>query len=265
MDKETLTSAEWLLDYWGAIHQMENLRIQTIIEENTMTNTIFTLCITLWLFSAPWSHAEDKADYTALLAEATVHLKSFSSHDQSEAITNIVGAAKAVVIIPDEKSASLIVGYKTGIGAMFRRHGTAWSDPVFMEFKKYSVGAQAGGSRNEVLVMILTNKIADGVVDGIDQLGGGGGFALGTLGLGSTGGGSLGGGLEMMSVSTKKGLVLGGSIEDASIAPVAEFNLAAYGKDYDITKILSRPGGVLTAAQELRQSLVKATSKSFNE
>ena len=55
---------------------------------------------------------------------------------------------------------------------MFRRHRGAWSDPVFLEFKKYSIGAQAGGSRNEVIVMVLTNQIADGVVDGINKLGG---------------------------------------------------------------------------------------------
>jgi lipid-binding SYLF domain-containing protein len=33
-----------------------------------------------------------------------------------------------VIIIPDEIAASFIVGYKRGTGAMFRRHGSDWSD-----------------------------------------------------------------------------------------------------------------------------------------
>ena len=69
----------------------------------------------------------------------------------------------------------------------------------------------------------------------------------------------------MMSVSTREGLVLGGSIENASISPLDNFNRAAYGEDYDIEKILSKPGGALKVADELRQNLADATSKSFGE
>jgi len=60
---------------------------------------------------------------------------------------------------------------------MFRRHGSDWSDPVFLTFAKYSVGIQASGTHNEVIVLVLTESIADGLIDGVSNLGGGGGFA----------------------------------------------------------------------------------------
>jgi len=209
-------------------------------------------------------HADDESDFKGLLAEAASHLEGFSSHSQAEAIINLVGASKAVVIIPDEIAASFIVGYKRGTGAIFRRHGSDWSDPVFLTFAKYGIGIQAGASHNEVIIMVLTNKVADGLINGVSNLGGSGGFALGSLGIGSSGGGSVGGGLEMFSVSTRAGLQLGGSIENTHVSPAEEFNKAAWGEDYDMEAILSQPGGKLESASKLREALVRATEKSFD-
>lgn len=231
-----------------------------------MNKILFATLALIFAGNLTTAYADDDdeaADYIALLEEATSHLKGFSSHDQAEAVTNIAGAAKAVIVIPDEIAASLIVGYKRGTGAMLRRHGSEWSDPVFMTFTKYSVGIQAGGTNNEVIVMVLTDSVADGLIEGVANLGGSGGFALGSLGMGSSGGGSVGGGLEMFSISTRAGLQLGGSIENTHVSPAEEFNSAAWGADYDIKAILSKPGGTLEHAQELREALVRSTKTSF--
>jgi len=231
-----------------------------------MNKNLFSKFALVLVATWPVANAADDdeaADYVSLLDEATSHLEGFSSHNQAEAITNIAGAAKAVIIIPDEIAASLIVGYKRGTGAMFRRHGNEWSDPIFMTFTKYSVGLQAGGTNNEVIVMVLTDKIADGLIKGVSDVGGSGGFALGSLGMGSSGGGSVGGGLEMFSVSTRAGLQLGGSVENTHVSPADEFNSSAWGDGYDIEEILAMPGGKLEHAQELREALVRATKASF--
>jgi len=225
---------------------------------------ILAIYILLGTFGVATALADDEVDFKGLLTEAADHLDGFSSHSQAEAIINLAGAAKAVIIIPNEIAASFIVGYKRGTGAMFRRHGNDWSDPVFLTFAKYSVGIQAGGAHNEVILMVLTDSVADGLVDGVSSLGGSGGFALGSLGLGSSGGGSVGGGLEMFSVSTREGLGLGGSIEDTHVSPAEDFNVAAWGDDYDMKSILSQPGGNLASASKLREALVKGTETSFD-
>ena len=230
-----------------------------------MMKSIATLAVLFSALGFSTAQAEDEKDYAGLLAEATAHLESFSSHPQAEAITNLAGAAKAVIIIPDEIAAALIVGYKRGTGAMFRRHGNEWSDPIFLSFEKYGVGIQAGGSHNEVIILVLTERVADGLVDGVSNIGGSGGFALGKLGFGSTGGGSVSDGLEMFSVSTRAGLELGGSIENTHVKPADEFNHAAWGEKYDMKAILAQPGGNLDAASKLREALIKSTKTSFEE
>ena len=63
--------------------------------------------------------------------------------------------------------------------------------------------------------------------------------------------------------STRAGLQLGGSVENTHVSPAEKFNRAAWGEDYDLKSILSRPGGELESAQELREALVKATRTSF--
>ena len=144
-----------------------------------MNKMLHAVWILGWLLCVPSVYADDEADYESLLVASTSHFKKFSSHSQAEAITNLAGAAKAVVVIPNEVAGALIVGYKRGTGAVFFRHGEEWSDPVFVTFVDYSVGFQIGGSESEVIVCILTNRIADGLVDGVSKMGGGGGFALG--------------------------------------------------------------------------------------
>ncbi len=225
---------------------------------------IQAICILLGTLGAVTAQADDEPDFKGLLAESASHLEGFGSHSQAEAIINLAGAAKAVVIIPDEIAASLIVGYKRGTGAIFRRHGNDWSDPVFLTFAKYGIGIQAGASNNEVIVLVLTNSVADGLIDGVSNLGGSGGFALGSLGMGSSGGGSVGGGLEMFSISTRAGLQLGGSIENTHVSAAEDFNKAAWGEGYDMESILSQPGGKLESASKLREALVRATEKSFD-
>ena len=229
-----------------------------------MNLRVQALFILLGTFGISAVHADDETGFKGLLAEATSHFEGFGAHSQAEAIINLAGAAKAVVIIPDEIAASLIVGYKRGTGAIFRRHGSDWSDPVFLTFAKYGIGIQAGASNNEVIVLVLTNSVADGLIDGVSNLGGSGGFALGSLGMGSSGGGSVDGGLEMFSISTRAGLQLGGSIENTHVSPAEDFNKAAWGEGYDMKSILSQPGGKLESATRLREALVRATIKSFD-
>ncbi len=132
-----------------------------------------------------------------------------------------------------------------------------------MTFVDYNVGFQIGGTTSSVIVCILTNEFADGLVEGVSKVSGGCGFALGSLGLGSQGGGGLDGGLELISVSTQKGLQFGGNVANTQIHPADELNKEAYGEDYDIKAILSRPGGQLKAAETLRESLIAATKASF--
>jgi len=65
-------------------------------QESDMDILFRTVWILIWLLCVPSVYADDVADYKTLLAKATSHLEKFKSHDQSEAISNIMGVAKGV-------------------------------------------------------------------------------------------------------------------------------------------------------------------------
>lgn len=148
---------------------------------------------------------------------------------------------------------------------LFRRHGQKWSDPVFMSLSEWNIGLQAGVMESSIIMLIMTDKATDDLINGLGKLSGTGGFALGGLGMGATGSGGVKGGLEVITISTSKGAFLGSVMGDQEIKMINSMNEEAYGPDPDITKILSQPGGSLSAAKKMQSYLEKAVIKSWDQ
>ena len=200
-----------------------------------------------------------------MMKKNSAHLKSFFSHSQAEAIRNILGAARAVYFAPEVTKGGFLVGLEKGKGIILRRHGQEWSDPVFLSLSEYSIGTQIGVKESAFIMLIMTDDAADGLIKGLHKMAGTGGFALGGLGMGASGAGGLHGGLEVIIVTTAKGAFLGTGLADMKMSEMMKLNQAAYGADYDMNAILSRPGGKFKQADELRAHLKEAVVKSWAE
>ncbi len=198
-----------------------------------------------------------------MMKKNAAHMKSFFSHKQAEAIRNIIGAARAVYFAPEVTEGGFLVGLEKGQGMVLRRHGQEWSDPVFLSLSEYSVGAQIGVKESALIMMIMTDEAADDLVKGLQKMAGTGGFALGDLGIGASGGGGVHGGLEVLTVTTSKGAFLGGGLADMKMNEIKKLNQATYGAGYDMSAILSKPGGKFKQANELRAHLKEAVVKSW--
>jgi SH3 domain-containing YSC84-like protein 1 len=207
--------------------------------------------------------AEDLATVSKILEQNSAHFKSFFSHEQSAAIRNIMGVARAVYLSPEVTTAGFLVGLEKGKGMLLRRHGQAWSDPVFMSLTEYSAGFQAGVKESALIMLIMTDAAVDNIVKGLKELGGTGGFALGNLGLGTSGAGGIHSGLEVLTVTTAKGAYLGSGLAETKLSEINEFNQAVYGIDYDIAAILSKEGGKFKTADGLRSHLKEVVIQSW--
>jgi lipid-binding SYLF domain-containing protein len=73
------------------------------------------------------------------------------------------------------------------------------------------------------------------------------------------------GGLEVIVISTSKGAFLGSMMGDEEINIVKSLNEQAYGPGYNITEILSKPGGSLPAADKIRSDLQAAVVKAWGK
>jgi lipid-binding SYLF domain-containing protein len=209
------------------------------------------------------STAATDAAAARMMELAGQHAESFLSHSQTQAIRNMLGGARGVFLVPDVTDDAALIGIERGTGFLLRRHGKDWSDPVFVRFTETSLGYQAGVKQENMLVLLMTDRAVTDVVTGKMELGGTGGFAIGTYGLGVSGTGGIKGGLEMIMLSTNKGAFLGGGWAEAKTALASTLNEEIYGKSADISQILAAPGGKYAPAIKVRQVLSRMVGEAW--
>src|SRR4051794_16944335 len=126
-----------------------------------------------------------------MVALGSEHAEGFLHHSQMQAIRNMLGGARGVFLAPNISGGAAIVGYETGTGFLIRRHGKEWSDPVFYTLSGTSAGWQIGAKEERVLILLMTDAAVDNFIKGNMELGGTGGFAIGTWGMGAAGAGEM--------------------------------------------------------------------------
>ncbi len=72
--------------------------------------------------------------------------------------------AKAVMIVPKLLKGGFIVGGEGGNGVLMVQHKGGWSDPAFYALGAASFGLQVGLEQSEVVLLIMTQKGLDGVL-----------------------------------------------------------------------------------------------------
>ncbi len=200
-----------------------------------------------------------------MVKKGTEHLKGFLAHSQTEAFRNLLGAVRGVFIVPSSHKGGFLFGYEQGNGMLLARHGDQWSDPVVMRLSNLSVGLQAGFKSSSMVMFIMTKKALDDLIAGVDQIGGGGGFAIGSIGMSSTGAGGFKGGLQVLSVSTAEGAFLGGGFTDVEIELARDINKAVYGSNFEVKETLARTDGELPDFGEIRKILTDSVHASWWE
>ena len=192
-------------------------------------------------------------------------LMSTCSVVTAAAVRNLLGAVRGVLIVPSSHKGGFLIGYERGNGMLLARHGDQWSDFVAMRLSNLSIGMQAGFKSSSMVIFIMTKKALDELIAGVDQYGGGGGFAIGSLGLSTTGAGGLKGGLEVLAVSTAEGAFLGGGFTDVNIELAMDINNAVYGPDFDIKETLASTEDKLRELDEMRRILTDSVHASWWE
>ena len=191
------------------------------------------------------------------------HGESFLAHSQTRAIRNMLGGVRGVFLAPDLTTEAAILGIEHGTGFLLRRHGKDWSDTVFVLFSETSLGYQAGVKESHTLILLMTDTAVDNFVKGNMELGGTGGFAIGTYGLGVSGTGEIKGGLEMIILSTNKGAFAGGGWAEVKPVLASKLNDEIYGKNADVRQILAGRGGQYGPAIKVRQVLSKMVVEAW--
>ncbi|MDT8332934.1 lipid-binding SYLF domain-containing protein [Roseomonas gilardii] len=214
--------------------------------------------------SAASSGTTTKADPdpARLTEAATTTVKGFFAQPHWEGVRNLAAGARAIFIAPRDDRAGFILGAERAEGIFLVRHGTVWSDPVFITLTNVDLGFLAGASRSELIMYVLSDQAVQQFLDGSRRFSGSGGFALADWGLGGLGVGGLSGGVQALTIETSKGLFAGGGFGSARIHLNDALNTAAYGPGFDANQVLARDGGGFAAARPLRAELSQAVRQA---
>jgi lipid-binding SYLF domain-containing protein len=160
--------------------------------------------------------------------------------------------ADCVLILPDVKKFGFGIGGSGGRGPLLCRGGEnfegKWSAPAMYSVGGASVGLQIGGSSTDFVLLLMTPKVVNQVLNGKTKMGT---DATAAAGPGATAASASD--ADILTYGRAKGVFAGVSLGGATVEPDNDANHRLYGKTLTATDIV-RGTGVKPTAEG--QSLV---------
>ena len=155
--------------------------------------------------------------------------------------------AHCIVIVPDLKTAAFGIGGKYGKGYLScrNRRGAGWSAPAAVRIEGGSIGFQIGVSSTDLIMLVMTERGADKLLESQFTLGAEGSIAAGPVGRTATAQTDAQMHADILSWSRSQGLFAGVSLQGATLREDPDDNQTLYGKKlenrYIVTSGLKPP------------------------
>jgi len=170
--------------------------------------------------------------------------------------------AHCVVIVPDLKTAAFVVGGKYGKGYLSCRTARAgWSAPGTVRIEGGSVGFQIGASSTDLIMLVMSARGMDKLLDSKFTLGAEGSVAAGPVGRTATAQTDAQMSADILSWSRTQGLFAGLALEGATLRQDLDDNADLYGEKLENRQIVTKGVHVPEAADRLIALLNKFSAK----
>ncbi len=219
-----------------------------------------TLLSGIGLMLSPGAQADAAQDAQRLVDKARITVDTFSDDPQMAALRALAKDAKALFIVPQLIKGGFILAGEGGTGVLLTHDG-GWSAPAFYTMGAGSIGFQIGGQTSEVVLVLMTDRALDAVLQNKIKLGADVGVAAGPVGGGMETATTTNFRADIYTYAKSKGLFAGVSFEGAVIAERGKLNRAYYGRrvspeDIVTSRTVDNPG-----ANRLRASLDNLIAK----
>lgn len=224
-----------------------------------MTRLFVRLCTVLGILAAGAAGpAAASPDQEGLVEKSRITVQSISRDKEvGPTVRNLMKAAKAVVIFPSVLKGAFFVGAEGGSGVLLAKGKNGqWSYPAFYTMGGASFGLQIGGQASEVVLLIMTSKGINSVINNEVKLGGDVSVAVGPVGVGAEAATTTNLRADIYSFSKNAGAYIGASVEGSVIHPRQSWNASYYNSDNATPEAVVLDGKYFNVhADALRKSL----------
>jgi lipid-binding SYLF domain-containing protein len=206
--------------------------------------------------------AEDN-EPTRRLNEASAVLSEIMSTPDKGIPAELLEKAHCIVIVPELKTAAFVVGGKYGKGYVSCRNSAdrGWSAPGAVRIEGGSVGFQIGGSSTDVVMLVMSERGAEKLLESEFTLGGEASAVAGPVGRTVAAQTDAQLRADILSWSRSQGLFVGVSLQGATLRQDLDDNATLYGKRIDNRDIVKARVGVPPAAEKLIAQLDRYSAR----
>lgn len=200
-------------------------------------------------------YAASKTEQIVTDAEFTVQNMT-GNENFGKYVRDFLKDAQGVLIVPQMIKGAVMVGGEGGSGVLLTKNGQGqWSYPAFYTLGGVSYGLQIGGSSSQVMLLLMTRRGVDAIVNGDRiKLGADLGVAAGPVGVGAEAGVTLKS-ADVIAYSISKGAYIGISLEGSLLEPRESYNKAYYGAEASTEAIVADRRYSNPQADGLRKAL----------
>lgn len=176
---------------------------------------------------------------------------------------DLLAGAHCIVIVPELKTAAFVLGGKYGKGYLSCRSAahTGWSAPATVRIEGGSVGFQLGGSTTDLIMLVMSERGAEKLLESQFTVGGEGSVAAGPVGRTATAQTDVQMHADILSWSRTQGLFAGVALEGATLRQDLDDNKTLYGKPLETREIVSSGVRAPRAANRLMALLNRYSAK----
>jgi lipid-binding SYLF domain-containing protein len=193
-----------------------------------------------------------------LVDRSTLTIQELVNQNVSQDPQKLLRNAKAAMVCPRIFKAGFFFGGEGGNCVLLARAGNGtWSYPAFYQIGSGSFGFQFGIEDNQLLMLIMTEKGLNAVLDSQIKLGANAGIAVATLGAGIQGSTTTAIGADIVAFAASRGLFGGVALEGSVMSADTSWNQSYYGQPLAARQLVMQMQGANPGADSLRDVLTR--------
>jgi len=210
-----------------------------------------------------WSvTAQAAAEQQQLVEKAKLTVESLKTQSDLEQFRKLLAVSKGVMVFPQVLKAGFFIGGAGGSGVLLARGDDgSWSSPAFYTMGQASFGLQIGAEAKELVLVIMTQKGLEAIINNQVKLGGDLSAAVGPMGTNVGASSTTNLDVDVFSFAKNSGLFIGASVEGSILDARDDWQKAYYGQSVTAGDVVLRRTVNAVGAAELKEALSGAEAR----